>query len=73
MDTEEKMIGKFVLGLDSNIRSIVEVIDPKEYEEALKIAEVLEKPQEERRREPVVTFGRKRLYEPRKTDDRPSA
>ena len=68
VNTEEKMDEKFVMGLDSGIRHMVEAIYPKTYEEALRRTKVLEKPKDEVRREKTVMVGHKWSYDSRDSD-----
>ena len=83
-DTEEKQTEKFMLGLNSKARRMLEAFDPKTYEEALRMAKALEEPLEEKNPEPMVVVGKKRpieagpmefqspLQRPRHQDRRPS-
>ena len=51
------MTEKFVLGLESRIRCMLEAFNPKTYEEALRTTKALEKPKDEKRREEPVVIG----------------
>ena len=59
---------KFVLGLNSKARRILEAFNPKTYEETLRTAKVLEEPPEEKNPEPTVAVGKKRPIEARPTE-----
>ncbi|XP_022969597.1 uncharacterized protein LOC111468580 [Cucurbita maxima] len=70
-DTEEKQIEKFVLGLNSKIRRMLETFNPKTYEEALRTAKAVEKPLEEKKLELTVVTGKKRPIEAGPTEFQP--
>ena len=70
-DTEEKQTEKFVLGLNPKTRRMLEAFNPKTYEEALRTAKALEEPLEEKKTEPKVVTGRKRLVEVDTTEFQP--
>ena len=62
-NTETKHTEKFVLGLNSKTRRMLEAFNPKTYEEALKTAKAQEEPPEEKKMEPTVDTGRKHCVE----------
>ena len=51
VDIKLKMVERFVIGLNSEISRMVEVIDPTMYEANLRVAKAMEKPKEEVGRE----------------------
>ncbi|XP_022938326.1 uncharacterized protein LOC111444461 [Cucurbita moschata] len=62
-DTKEKQTEKFVLGLNPKARRMLEALNPKTYEEALRTAKALEEPLEEKNPDPTVVIGKKRPVE----------
>ena len=70
-NTEEKQTKKFVLGLNPKAHRMVEVFNPKTYEEALRMAKVLEEPPDEKNPEPTVVVGKKRPIKARPTEFQP--
>ena len=71
VDTKQKMIEKFVLGLEPKICCTVEAIDPKTYDEALRIVKAFEKPKDEKQREEPVTIGHKHPHNSGDSDHQP--